>query len=287
MKKRNLFIVGAGRSGTTFLWRILNNSPEVHLCTELHYFSSLYHNGFLKNYRQKYRKHKDLTSQDIYRCLTEMDHFGMYWQKNPYFNKEEVDCFFERKQITEKNIYKFLFEHDLKLSGKAREQIKFIGEKTPLNIFHLPKLIKWFPEAIFIFIYRDPFNVFKSEANKIEKTDFPLGKTHFFYQFFIMLFVLFEWLAASTIALHYKKSMKSRFIIVGYEKLITSKHNTIKSICKVLGINYSEKLIKVRKIGSSFEPGRKVLTPPLYVKPLFKLLKPIFLLLNLKQVAKT
>jgi hypothetical protein len=124
LKKKNLFIVGAGRSGTTFLWRILNNCPEVHLCTEIHYFSSLYHNGFLKNFRKIHKKLNHLLSLDLYRCLTEMDHFGMYWQKNPYFSKEEIYRFFESKQITEKNIYEFLFEHDLKLSGKPREQIK-------------------------------------------------------------------------------------------------------------------------------------------------------------------
>jgi hypothetical protein len=286
LKRKHLFIIGAGRSGTTFLWRILNNSPEVHLCTELHYFSSLFHNGFLKNFRKFSKKCNHFTPQDLYRCITEIDHFGMYWEKNPYFKKEEIFHFFEGKQITEKNIYKFLLEHDLKLKGKEEKKIRYIGEKTPLNVFHLPQLIRWFPEATFIFIYRDPFNVFKSEVNKLNKPDFPLGRTNFFYPFFIMLFVFFEWLAASAIALHFEKRIKKNFIIVRYENLITSKHYTVESLCNVLDINFDKNLYKVHKIGSSFDPERKAIEAPSYVKPLFKVLRPFLLRLNLRRIGR-
>ena len=78
---KHLFVCGAGRSGTTFLWKILNNSPSVNLATEMHYFSSLFHNGFLYNYKKLKRKTGRVSLDNLIHCLTEGNHFGMYWEK--------------------------------------------------------------------------------------------------------------------------------------------------------------------------------------------------------------
>ena len=79
MSYKHIFITGAGRSGTGYLQRILNMSPSVHITTEIHYFSSLYHNGLLKNLKKIKKNYNEFSINEVFYCLTQMRHFGVYW----------------------------------------------------------------------------------------------------------------------------------------------------------------------------------------------------------------
>ena len=82
------------------------------------------------------------------------------------------------------------------------KDIKYIGEKTPLNIFHIRRLFKWFPNAQILFIYRNPIDVLRSEVNKKNKPDYFLAKDNPLYPYGLVVFVFFEWLLAALIALY-------------------------------------------------------------------------------------
>ena len=151
MKLKHLFICGASRSGTTFLWKTLNNNPTVNLATEIHYFSSLYHNGFLSNHKKLKIKNEQITLDDLLNSFTKGKHFGMFWELDRSFTAQEINRYFSNRELNEKNIYQFLMEHDLSKKNKPRTDIKFIGEKTPQNIFHIKRLFKWFPDAMILF----------------------------------------------------------------------------------------------------------------------------------------
>lgn len=238
----------------------------------------MYHNGFLKNYRKWKDPNNDPTPDELYYCLTSLNHFGMYWQKNPYFTIKEIENFFSDRKIAEKNIYEFLFQHDLKLSGKEIDKIKYIGEKTPINVFHLGDILNWFPEATVLFIFRDPIMVLKSEANKNVKPDYPMTKSNPLYHIGIVIFVFIEWLLAGLIALNHVKNMKNKFRIISYETLIDSKHEMVEVLSKSLGINFDEKLYDVGKIDSSYSAKKKKIywEPSFMVKILFNLLTPLY-----------
>lgn len=282
MKVKHLFIVGAGRSGTTFLWRILNNSPEVHLCTEIHYFSSIYHKGFLKNFKKFRNRTNILNERELFYCLTQLDHFGMYWLKNPYFKIDEIKNYFTNKSINEKNIYEYLINHDLNIINKKKKPIKYIGEKTPLNIFHLKKILKWFPDSIILFIHRDPINVLKSEANKENKPDYPINKSNFSYNYSISLYVFIEWLLSSIIAIRYKYIKKNNFFLISYDSLISSTDKIISSLCSKIDIRFRKELYYVEKIDSSYNRKsiKSIWMPPFIIKIFFLCLRPLQKKLN-------
>ena len=282
MEMKYLFIVGAGRSGTTFLWRILNNSPQVHLATEIHYFSSLYHNGFLKNFKKLKQKIQKPMIDDVSHCLQNGNHFGDYWQRNPYFSAQEIKEHFSNRSLNEKNIYNYLFEHDIRVKGKNKNLIKYIGEKTPLNIFHLRQLYKWYPDAFILFIYRNPIDVMMSAANKAHRPDY-LKRNNLLCHYGIVLFVFFEWLGSALIALFIKFVRKEKFMIISYEQLVSHRQSTVKKITSVLNIEYSEDLCEVKKIGSSFSAGQKssYWYPPKWIVLFYSLfLLPIYKMLN-------
>jgi hypothetical protein len=231
----------------------------------------------LKNYRKWKKSKKNITFENLYGCLTRLDHFGMYWVKNPYFRKKEISDYFRDKTINEKRIYEFLLEHDWHLSGKAIEKVKYIGEKTPVNIFHLNEILGWFPEATILFIFRDPLMVLKSEANKKLKPDYPMKKSNPLYHVGIVVFVFLEWLFAGTIAIHHMKKRKDKLIIIEYERLINHKHEMVESLSKKLGITFNEKLYDVAKIGSSYSKEKQSYwEPSLIIKWMFKILNPVY-----------
>ena len=278
-----LFIVGAGRSGTTFIWRIFNNSPQVHLATEIHYFSSLYHNGFLKNFKKLKRKIQKPTVDDVIHCLQNGNHFGDYWQRNPYFYDQEIKEYFTDRSLNEKNIYNYLFEHDIRVKEKNKNLINYIGEKTPLNIFHLRQLYKWYPDAYVLFIYRNPVDVMRSAVNKEHRHDYPLKRNNFFYHYGIVLFVFFEWLGSALIALFTKLVRKEKFMIISYEQLVSYRQPTVKRITSALNIEYFANLCEVKKIGSSFSGSKERLYwyPPKWIVFFYSLfLSPIYKMLN-------
>lgn len=283
MHVKYLFICGAGRSGTTFLWKILNNSPSVNLATEIHYFSSLFHNGFLYNYKKmKHKTGRDALDKLIY-CLTKINHFGMYWKKSPSFAAQEIRNYFISRSLNDKIIYEYLIHRDLQASGKNSTLIKYVGEKTPLNIFHTKRLFKWFPDATVLFLFRNPIDVLRSEVNKENKPDYPLRKGNLFYSYGLTIFVFFEWLLAAVIALYNKAIHKEQFIVISYEYLTSHLELTVYRICSDIGIEYSVDLCEFKKIASSYSAGKnnEYWYPPKAIKFLYKLcLQPLRLILN-------
>lgn len=252
MDMKHLFICGAGRSGTTFLWKILNKSPSVNLATEIHYFSSLYHNGFLRNFKKLRHKTNRVKLDNVIDCITRGNHFGMYWEKNRYFPQQEIRNYFINRSLNDKTIYEYLIQHDLLASGKNHTRIKYVGEKTPLNIFHTKRLFKWFPDATMLFIFRNPIDVLRSEVNKKNKPAYPLRKGNLFYSCGLMIFVFFEWLLVAVIALYNKAIHKKKFIVISYEYLTSRQESTVYGICSAIGIEYSLDLCEFKKIGSSY-----------------------------------
>jgi len=285
--KNKLFVTGAGRSGTTFLWKVLNNSSEVYLSTEIHYFSALYHNGFLKNFKRLTSRNISPTLDDVFNCIRSNKNFGMYWRKTSQFTFSEIESYFRDKLVNEKNIYLYLIEHDYKFSGKHKINVNYIGEKTPLNIFHVRKLFKWFPNAKILFLYRNPIDVLKSEVNKSHKPDYPLKKKNPLYPYGLMMFVFFEWLLAAVIALYNATTNKENFIVISFEKLTAHQVSTVQKICSMLDIRYDEDMCEFKKIASSYLDGgeKSYWYPPKWVVFLYALcLHPLRSLLNNESV---
>jgi len=285
VKMKHLFVCGAGRSGTTFLWKILNNSPSVNLATEIHYFSALYHNGFLYNYKKMKRKTGKVSLDNLIHCLTKTNHFGMYWEKNQSFTTQEIRNYFSTENVDEKNIYNFLMERDLSKSGKSKKDIKYIGEKTPLNIFHVKQMLEWFPDALVLFIYRNPIDVLRSEVNKKMKPDYFIAKGNPFYPYGLVAFVFLEWFLAALIALYNHTVHKKNVLVVSYEQLSAHQKGSLLKICSAIDIDYTESLCVFKKIASSYQDGNAGMYwyPPKFVSLIYRFfLGPLFRRLDRK-----
>jgi len=140
-----------------------------------------------------------------------------------------------------------LIDFDLRSGNKQTATIRYVGEKTPLNIFHVGTLFKWFPEAIVLFIYRNPILVLQSEVNKRQKPDYPIKKSNKFYAYGLVVFVFLEWVLASVIGVIYKYRRNQNFIIVSYEQLALSCADSVRAISRAVDIEYSDDLCEEKK----------------------------------------
>jgi sulfotransferase family protein len=231
------------------------------------------------------RKTGRVSLDKLIHCLTKINHFGMYWEKSPSFTDWEIRSYFSEENLHEKNIYSFLMERDLMRSGKLKKDIKYIGEKTPLNIFHIRKILKWFPDALVLFIYRNPIDVLRSEVNKKRKPDYFLTKNNPLYPYGLVAFVFFEWLLATLIALYNNNVNKNNFFVVSYEQLSSHQKESILKICSTIDIDYNESLCVFKKIASSYQGGKgeSFWYPPMFVSLIYRfLLNPLSVLLDRK-----
>ena len=142
-----IFIVGSARSGTTMLGEILT-SAKVGKSFEGH---------FVVKVLQKYGD-VSLTTQQLDEVLSliegfeSMQHFGIKLCARDYTNKKSIHA-------------KEIISDVLCSIAKANDTKRWI-EKTPSYVYHLPLILKHFPEAKVIWMVRDGRDVAHSVFQK-------------------------------------------------------------------------------------------------------------------------
>ena len=127
------FIVGAQKSGTTWLQKSLNSIDGIHCLGEGHFIDKLLMP--MTQTRYDYNQMMQVVQQRIY------DGEGFY---GPVPDQE----FFGLMRS-------WILQIMVRNAGAATESILALGDKTPANSFHIPTLKRLFPGAQFIHILRD------------------------------------------------------------------------------------------------------------------------------------
>jgi len=236
---------------------ILNNTSEVHIAQEIHFFSSFVHDGLWKNLKKEIKISRDKLNIRIFLyVLQKIEHFGVYWENNSDFDEEEITKHFENIKLEKKSIFEYLLRRDfIKNSKKNKSNIKYIGEKTPSNIYHALQILKWFPDSRIIFLYRNPIKVLNSEVNKKSKPDYPLRKNNPFYQYGLVIYVFIVWASSALMALYVKSRYVDNIIFAAYEDLDLYTESTIRQITSKIKVGFKACICQVNKVDSSFENG--------------------------------
>ena len=127
------FIVGAQKSGTTWLQKSLNSIDGIHCLGEGHFIDKLLMP--MTQTRYDYNQMMQVVQQRIY------DGEGFY---GPVPDQE----FFGLMRS-------WILQIMVRNAGAPTESILALGDKTPANSFHIPTLKRLFPGARFIHILRD------------------------------------------------------------------------------------------------------------------------------------
>jgi hypothetical protein len=124
-------------------------------------------------------------------------------------------------------IRKFTLNLYMNLSKKSKSE--YFIDKTPRYYLIIPEISKIFPNAKFIFLFRNPLDVYSSILETWHKNSFLTFHGHF-----IDLFEGPKYLADG-----YMK-IKSKSLLVNYERLIKNPESVILKISNYLELNYSD-----------------------------------------------
>ena len=146
------FIVGAQKSGTTWLQKSLNSIEGIHCLGEGHFIDKLLMP--ITQTRYEYNQMMQVVQQRVY------DGDGFY---GPIPDQE----FFSLMRS-------WILQIMIRNAGAPKESILALGDKTPANSFHITTLKRLFPGAQFIHILRDGRDVAVSAFRHRERI---LGET--------------------------------------------------------------------------------------------------------------
>lgn len=241
-----VFIVGASRSGTTMMNRVLGNHSQILALNELHYFGDLWAPG------PKITPLNDTELRTMAARLLARHTHGI-WQGAPSEMEtrqaSEIVAQLDDGQKNGRDLFcavidRIASEHDKSI----------ISEQTPRNIFYAHLLLEYYPDAYVIQLVRDPRAVLASQKGRWRRKW--LGGKNTPWAETIRVWANYH---PITMCKLWRKSVQAglplashpRFMGLRFEDLVSSPQSYIEKICGFLGIEYQPGMENVPQIGSS------------------------------------
>lgn len=208
------FVVGIPRSGTTLLSSMLNTHSELSIGPETHYFDRFW---------RKCRRAACLSDSTRFE-----EHAYQFLNSYAAAGRDKalgsVEAIAERLFASGERSHRVLLEATL--GSRASNLRKSVwGEKTPVHVDYLPQILEEFPEARIIHILRDPRDVLLSLRSV------PWGRRG-------RLFYLLWWRRCARLRDAVPGLDGNNLLEVRYEDLLARPEETLRRICKFIGVMY-------------------------------------------------
>ncbi len=221
-RQRHLFVIGFARSGTSLLYSFLNLHPEIKLIFE----ADLLSNSLVAISSLTGRK---------------------WWERLDFYNSS-----FRRHKLEAQPSWE-----SIRFSKQAAMELyrqyagpnpRYIGEKSPTYYNRLHKLARQFPDARFLMIWRNPYNVVSSIVSA--------GKKDYFFSndsLPLRAVIGFEQMQKDVLAL---RARNIPVFDLCYEDLVEDPERHLKEICKFLELPFDPRMLELDHADSSmFPPG--------------------------------
>jgi hypothetical protein len=205
-----IFVVGAGRSGTTLLRLMLNEHPDIAIPSEAHFIGPL-----IRTFGPRATL-SDSSLEAAIRTVIESPE----WQRDFGHTPEEL-----RDAVGEGPLSLAAFiERVFRL--EVGTHAAHWGDKTPPNLYWVGQLLQCFPNSQFVAIVRDPRDVYLSLTSLewFGDTTWAIGR------YIARNGELIEqWLEASP---------PEQFHVVRYEDLVSDGESTLRRLCDDIGVPF-------------------------------------------------
>lgn len=240
-KAEHIFIVGSSRSGTTMLGRILNQHQDIKTIKELHFFGMMY-DGQKKTVSSK---------EELILLLARL----LLVEKNGIFTNEDklkfrplaLEILSNRNSSCQADIFKEFLKHI-----KLKNNVKFVCEQTPRNVFYLKEIFKTFPNSVVINMVRDPRDVMLSQKHKWKRRylgakKIPLSESVRAYINYNPFLIARFWKSS----LKHAQNYKGDIFTVQFENLLKKPKEVVNKLCSIIGVKYNENMLHIPNKGSS------------------------------------
>lgn len=219
MAERMFFVVGAPRSGTTLLMRMLNVHPDITTRPEPHLLTPLAHLG--------YYARVDAAPYDQLQAAQSVQQFVADLPGGE-------ETYLEALRAYSDTLYGAMLEK----SGK-----RFFLDKTPAYGLILPFIARLYPDAVFVILTRHPFSIFSSFAKSFFDDDWEVAHTH---NKIVERYV-------PALARFVRDPGVKRFHHVRYEDLVADPEKELRAICAAAGMDYTPDMIEYGQKGLDAE----------------------------------
>ena len=135
----------------------------------------------------------------------------------------------------------YLHDFFINLYSSLAENNQYFVEKTPRYYLIIPEILKLFPDAKFIFIFRNPVQIYASRMATYGSNRFSIFSANRSY---------FDLINGPDILTRGYELLKDKAYKLNYEHFISDPEPFIKDICNYLEIEYYENIL------SNFDPGK-------------------------------
>jgi len=213
------FIVGAGRSGTTLLRRILQASPEVHIPPETYVIGKAAHQfGRYQNLDWIDMCHYVYSLFEFHRSF---GHFGI--SLRPLVQRV-------RKARGEERNLAYLIDAMFRYHGEETGKVApRWGDKTPVHSLYMQEILSIFPDAKFIHMLRDGVDSAVSHVEGEIRGD--------------MESAAHTWVQHVRAVKAFAAAHPEHVYEVRYEDLVQRPAEVVEPLCKYLGLPYDPAML--------------------------------------------
>jgi hypothetical protein len=257
-----IFIVGPHRSGSTLWHNIIAIAPGVLRLTEPRFLARRGQrdfNFFLQTQSRNLETDEDVdTMVDL--CFSKRSFPGLeaaFWRferiaaaENPELKKAVV----QRIRNSDRSlgaIAKAIIEEVTRFSGCDRACVKF-----PVDVGHIPELLRWFPNSKVVHITRDPRALAMSKSNDPSGTAIKVVE-HPAWAWLIrrtaiwLSVVQYRW----TAALHLRYKNLPNYKLFLYEDLLADPEVVLRRLCDFVGVKFSRRMLEPERGRHEHQPS--------------------------------
>ena len=243
-----IFIVGASRSGTTMLSRILGKHTQIFSLNELHVFGDLISSESLHAPLHNSEQRK------LASTILQRQEYGIWASEQPLTNTTLLDSVLNKLNDDSATAATVFNETALAVADSYGNGS--VSEQTPRNIFFAESLLEAYPHAHFVHMVRDPRAVLASQKSKWRRKflggkDIPTLEMIRMWTNYHPFTLSKLWIKANKQAI--KNESHDRFHIIKFEGLLEAPEDTLRELCGGMGIDFEAQMLDIEHIGSSHQ----------------------------------
>lgn len=210
-----VFLVGADRSGTTLLFALLASHPDICMVRRTNVWR--YFDG----------RYGDLAEPaNLDRCLDEMCRYRRMRHLAP--DADRIRAEFVQGPPSYGRLFALFFEHHAERAGKARW-----GDKSLHTEHHAHRIFTEFPNARVVHMLRDPRDRYASVRRRNGQDLSRVGAA------------TARWLRSARAATRNSARYPDGYLVVRYEDLTRDPERTMRTVCRHVGVRYTERLFEM------------------------------------------